>query len=216
MKAIATSVLFACMSIWLPAGLQAQQVSDVAGTVLDQAGKVIPGASVDVKNESGASVRKVTTGDDGRFSVIGLPAGNYTLEVTAPGFAVARRTGVEVSGGRAEDLSIPLSVASVNQSVTVEAVVSLAAQLAPSGNTLDATSAKTEITGQFIRNFTSPLSDFNEVIQMAPGTYSVNSNGVGLGQGKTFFRGFKDGNYSMTFDGIPFQDTNDPTHHFLL
>ena len=213
MKAIATSVLFACMSIWLPAGLQAQQVSDVAGTVLDQAGKVIPGASVDVKNESGASVRKVTTGDDGRFSVIGLPAGNYTLEVTAPGFAVARRTGVEVSGGRAEDLSIPLSVASVNQSVTVEAVVSLAAQLAPSGNTLDATSAKTEITGQFIRNFTSPLSDFNEVIQMAPGTYSVNSNGVGLGQGKTFFRGFKDGNYSMTFDGIPFQDTNDPTHH---
>jgi iron complex outermembrane receptor protein len=38
---------------------------------------------------------------------------------------------------------------------------------------------------------------------------------VGLGQGKTFFRGFKDGQYSMTYDGIPFQDTNDPTHHSL-
>jgi len=48
---------------------------------------------------------------------------------------------------------------------------------------------------------------------MAPGTFSVNSNGVGLGQGKTFFSGFKDGNYTMTFDGIPFQDTDDPTHH---
>jgi len=101
-------------------------------------------------------------------------------------------------------------VASVNQSVTVEGMASLA-QLAPSGNILEAISAKTEISKDFIQNFTSPLSDFNEVIQMAPGAFSVNSNGVGLGQGKTFFRGFKDGNYTMTFDGIPFADTNDPT-----
>ena len=36
---------------------------------------------------------------------------------------------------------------------------------------------------------------------------------MGLGQGKTFFRGFKDQQYTMTYDGIPFQDTNDPTHH---
>mgnify|MGYP003694636033 CR=1 FL=1 len=80
---------------------------------------------------------------------------------------------------------------------------------------LDATSARTEITGQFIKNFTSPLADFNEVVQMAPGTFSVNSNGVGLtSRRKTYFRGFSDGQYTMTFDGIPFQDTNTtPTHH---
>jgi len=48
---------------------------------------------------------------------------------------------------------------------------------------------------------------------MAPGTFSVNPNGVGLGDSKTFFRGFKDGLYTMAVDGIPFNDTNDPTHH---
>ena len=48
---------------------------------------------------------------------------------------------------------------------------------------------------------------------MAPGTFSVSANGPGLSDTKTFFRGFKDGYYSMTFDGIPFNDTNDPTHH---
>jgi iron complex outermembrane recepter protein len=48
---------------------------------------------------------------------------------------------------------------------------------------------------------------------MAPGTFSVSANGPGLGDTKTFFRGFKDGQYSMTYDGIPFNDTNDPTHH---
>src|SRR5476649_1508538 len=48
---------------------------------------------------------------------------------------------------------------------------------------------------------------------MAPGTFSVSANGVGLGDTKTFFRGFADGQYSMTYDGIPFNDTNSPTHH---
>src|SRR5215510_1140609 len=48
---------------------------------------------------------------------------------------------------------------------------------------------------------------------MAPGTFSVSANGPGLSDTKTFFRGFKDGYYSMTFDGVPFNDTNDPTHH---
>ena len=48
---------------------------------------------------------------------------------------------------------------------------------------------------------------------MRPGTFSVNPNGVGLGDSKTYFRGFKDGQYTMQADGIPFNDTNDPTHH---
>ena len=135
----------------------------VAGTVLDQVGNVIPNATVTLKNGLGDSVREVNAGEDGHFSFTSLPAGKYTIEVAAPGFAVTRRTDMDVSPGRAEDLSISLSVASVNQSVTVEGAVSLAAQLAPSGNTLEATSARTEISKDFIQNFTSPLADFNEV-----------------------------------------------------
>jgi len=191
--------------------LQAQ--SSLAGTVLDQAGKAVPNATVTVKNESTGALRALTTDADGRFSAAGLPAGAYTVEASAPGFATTRRVGQQLDASGAEDISIPLSVGNVSQTVTVDAVASLAAQLAPSGNTLDATSAKTEISGDFIKYFTSPLADFNEVIQMAPGTFSVNSNGVGLGQGKTYFRGFKDTQYTISYDGIPFQDTNDPSHH---
>ena len=50
---------------------------------------------------------------------------------------------------------------------------------------------------------------------MSPGTFSINPNGVGLGQGKTFFRGFRGRQYTMTFDGIPFEDTNDADAPFL-
>src|SRR5262249_32902224 len=66
---------------------------------------------------------------------------------------------------------------------------------------------------EYIRNYTSPISDYSQVLQMAPGTFSTSANGPGLGDTKTFFRGLKDGYYSMTYDGIPFGDTNDPTHH---
>ena len=59
----------------------------------------------------------------------------------------------------------------------------------------------------------SPIADYSEFVNYAPGTFSLNPNGIGLGQGSTFFRGFQDGQYTMTFDGIPFEDTNTPTHH---
>ncbi len=71
----------------------------IAGRVLDQAGKTIPNAAVTVKNESGATVREVKTGDDGYFSATGLPPGKYTIEVSASGFTMARRTGIDVPGG---------------------------------------------------------------------------------------------------------------------
>src|ERR1041385_1501545 len=194
-----------------PLELGAQSESVVSGTVVDQAGKAIPGAAVTVRTADSIA-RTLATDAQGSFAVSGLAAGAYIVEVTSPGFAASRR-GIEVKAGVSQDLPISLSISGLAQTVTVEATASIAAQLAPSGNTLDAISARTEITGQFIKYFASPLADFNEVVQMAPGTFSVNSNGVGLGQGKTYFRGFKDTQYTITYDGIPFQDTNDPSHH---
>jgi iron complex outermembrane receptor protein len=191
--------------------MQAQTEAGVSGTVIDQAGKAVPDAAVVLRSGSNFE-RALTTDAQGRFSAAGVPVGSYTVEVKAPGFNAGRRE-FQVTAGATQELSISLNVGSLAQTVTVEAVASVAAQLAPSGNTLDAVSAKTEISAAYIQQFTSPVSDFSEVLNMAPGTFAVNSNGTGLGQAKTFFRGFKDGQYTISFDGIPFQDTNDPTHH---
>jgi len=193
--------------------LVAQDGATVAGTVLDQAGKPIQAVAVAVRNEATAAPRMVTTDAEGRFSVAGLTAGAYTVEATAPGFARYNRAGIQVSTAKAEDLAITLSVESLAQSVTVEETVSVAAQLAPSGNTLEATSAKSEITGNFIRNFETPVADYGEVVNYSPGTFTLSPNGAGLGQGKIFFRGLGDGLYNITFDGIPFTDTNSVSHH---
>jgi iron complex outermembrane receptor protein len=197
----------------------AQQDSSaiLTGTVLDPHGNVVANAIVQVKSESSSLVRQVTTGTDGRFSVAGLPNGSYTVEVSAPGFSVNSRTGVKVAAGNAIDISVPLNIESMVQSLTVSATAddspSVAAQASPVKALLDEGSATSVIDSPYIRNFTSPVADYGELVQMVPGTFSLNPNGVGLGQDKTYFRGFPDGDYDIDYDGIPFYDTNTPTHH---
>jgi iron complex outermembrane receptor protein len=191
----------------------AQTGSTITGTVIDQAGKAIPAANVVVKNEATGTITTVVADSDGKFSAPGLAAGTYTVQVSVPGFSLASRSGGQLNAGATLDIPITMSVESVATSITVNETISLAAVTAPSGNTLEALSARTEVSEDFIKNFLSPIADYSEYVNYAPGTFSTNANGIGLGQGKTFFRGFKDGQYSMTFDGLPFEDSNDPTHH---
>lgn len=152
-------------------------------------------------------------GTDGTFSVTGLGEGSYTVEASASSFSTSRRTGVKLAAGATENLTLALDISELAQRITVEGTVSLAAETAPSQNTLDAHSARSEISPEHIQNFASPIADYTELLNNAPGTWSVNPNGVGLGDSKTYIRGFKDGQYTMPADDIPFNHTNDPTHH---
>ncbi len=179
---------------------------------MDQTGKGIPNATIELRSAT-VQTRSLTSDAEGKFSATDVTPGSYTIVVAATGFALATRQGAQANAGATLDIPINMSVEALTTEVTVNDTISLAAVTAPSGNSLEATSAKTEITTDFIKNFMSPLADYSEVVNFAPGTYSINPNGIGLGQGKTFFRGFSDGQYTMTFDGIPFEDTNSPTHH---
>lgn len=205
--------LFALMA-YFGAGLRAQAVEgSIQGTVTDQGGETIEGATISVTGPAGAK-RAVLSGADGKYAISGLSAGTYTVQVASTGFATQEKS-VTVSAGSSVTLSFPLSLASVAEEVTVEADdnSSIAVQLATVKPLLDMASPRTEITSKYIRDFTSPVTDFSDITQAAPGTVSYSTNGIGDGQAKMWFRGFKDGDFTMTWDGVPFQDSNDPTHH---
>jgi iron complex outermembrane receptor protein len=210
-------MLFAwiAMLLLLPYIALAQATSAVTGVVMDGKGGAIPKASVVVRRDGTPGTHTTTADAQGHFRVDGLAQGTYSVEASAPGFASSLRRNVTVADGQAVDLSLTLPIGDLTTEVTVEADAthSVAAALAPMDALLDARSARTEITPQFIQNFTSPVADYGEAIAMAPGTFTTNGNGVGLGQSNTYFRGFPDGNYDIDFDGIPFYDTNTPTHH---
>lgn len=88
------------------------------------------------------------------------------------------------------------------------------ANRAPVQASLQATQPQSIITATFIEQAVTPLADFNAVARIAPSIGSgLSSNGPGLGESKVTLRGFQDGEYNVTYDGIPFGDTNNPTHH---
>lgn len=198
-------------------GVSFASVSDdvpaLGGIVQDPDGRAVANAAVVARhlltNVSTASV----TDEKGSFAFASLADGRYAIEVMANGFAINTRNNVDIVAGKTASLTFTLAVGAINEQVDVSVTLPGAARMAPSQGSLEARSAQSSISDAYVRDFTAPVSDFSQVIQMAPGTFSYSANGPGLSDTKTFFRGFKDGYYSMTFDGIPFNDTNDPTHH---
>jgi iron complex outermembrane receptor protein len=213
--ALALGVATTLFTIHPQRGL-AQQPSTISGTVLDPRGANLPNAVLAIRNEATGATLTLKTDAVGHFSTPTLAAGKYDVQVTVSGFAPTTQRGVVVDPNTpAHDLSIALSVANASDEVTVESAASgsIAAALAPVGSLLEARSARSEISPEFIQQFTPPTADFGEISQIVPGVESINSNGIGLGQSATYFRGFPDGDYDITWDGIPFEDTNTPTHH---
>ena len=84
---------------------------------------------------------------------------------------------------------------------------------APSQNSLAARSAQSTVSDDSVRNYTSPVSDYTQVLSMVPGLFSYSPNGAGLGDSKITIRGLPDSYALFSFDGIPFNDTNGVSHH---
>ncbi len=51
----------------------------VAGTVVDETGAVVPGAAITIVNDNTGLTRNATSGAEGNYRIIDLPAGTYTL-----------------------------------------------------------------------------------------------------------------------------------------
>lgn len=102
------------------------------------------------------------------------------------------------------------------QSLTSSDIIvtgSRTAESAPITASLTTTQPQSAVSRDYIDNATA-TSDFNELIALTPGvSISGAGNGYGLGETKATIRGFKDGEYNVTYDSIPFADTNNPTHH---
>ena len=85
LKGLASILLaiFAVSSAFAQAG-----TSGVNGTVTDQAGGSVPGATVRLVSPETGFTRTTTTNSQGQYSFAGIQPGNYRIEVEAEGFHV--------------------------------------------------------------------------------------------------------------------------------
>ncbi len=95
---------------------------------------------------------------------------------------------------------------------TVE-VVATAVHVSPSAAPVDVVQPTSNIQREFIQNNIIPLASFDDIVKFSPSVADQSPNGPGLGKSETLsLRGFQDGQFNVTFDGIPFGDATD-LHH---
>jgi iron complex outermembrane receptor protein len=99
--------------------------------------------------------------------------------------------------------------------VVVTAVHGRAADVAPVKSSLTATEPEAVITRKFIEEWAPRVGDFTTSSALAVSMVATpNPNGPGSTDGsKIAMRGFTDGQFNVTYDGIAWGDTNGPSHH---
>jgi outer membrane cobalamin receptor len=90
----------------------------VAGTVQDPQRKAVPAATVTVQSPQSGWKQAAETDPEGRFSMTAVPAGEYTLVATKPGFD-AVNVALVVRSGTVTPLEVVLPVTGVSETVHV-------------------------------------------------------------------------------------------------
>ena len=116
-----TSALFvAVLAIASPVFGQIQITTGVIqGTVADATGAVLAGVTVEAKNIETNITESRVTDANGRFVVLQLPPGRYTVTFRLQGFATFVQEGVILTVGQAINLSPQLKVSTVQETITV-------------------------------------------------------------------------------------------------
>jgi TonB family protein len=113
---IATILLLAALTVPI-AGMAGQRFSKFTGTVLDQTNGFLPDTTLSLTNKDSRARNEVRTDRTGRFEFLGLPDGEYALEVWQLGFAPL--TEVVTIAGRDLDRNLELQVGSLQETITV-------------------------------------------------------------------------------------------------
>ncbi len=190
---------FTCFCLFVISLFSATAVAQTRITVVDPQGAVVSGARVTVLD--GATFRTIalqTTSGDGVATFANLPAGEYRLEVLAPGFARARLT---FHAQHEIEVEVKLTVA-----VTPQTVVTTATLLPVPEEESGALVSSLD-DGQLIDM--QPIA-VSEALRFLPGVVVSNAGQRG-GQTSLFVRGGESRYNKVIIDGVP---VNDPGGFF--
>jgi hypothetical protein len=111
MRTIAATVLVVVGCLSFRGMATAQEAGAVAGVVKDKSGAVLPGVTVRVASVGLVErVQTTVTDGNGRYRVVNLPAGVYTVTFLLAGYSPVVRSGVAVSAGLTAAVDADLGV----------------------------------------------------------------------------------------------------------
>jgi hypothetical protein len=172
------------------------------GAVRDPGG-VVPGAVVELINESTNVSRDTRSNEQGEFSFAAVPPGTYTLKVSLPGFKTYESKGVRIAAQQFITLDVVLEVGAIAEVVTVTAQAPLIeTSNASTGAVIDAAQLETLPSGgrsAFLFAVTVPTVIASGDAQFNRQQDQTNASLLSLGGGTR-----RGNNYII--DGVPITD----------
>ncbi len=185
-QSVLLMALLACTTVF------PQTTGRLSGSLVDQTGAAVPGATVNLLLAGGASpVLTAQTSSDGIFAFTALNPGSYDLEIVATGFAKLISRGVKVDPARETPVgALQLEVQSTNQTVEVSA----------NAQTVQVANAEiaTTVTQKQIQSL--------PVLDRQISNLFITQPGVSVGRGNTVINGLRTSAASVTLDGVNIQD----------
>src|SRR5580692_8504455 len=149
-------VFLICIPAW-PQG----NAGRILGTLTDQSGGVLVGATVSVTDTQRSSTRTLTTNQAGEYSSPGLLPSNYTVRAEATGFKTIERVGIQLEANQELRVDLLLQPGQQTQTITVtEALPMVDTTNAELGGTLQS---------DIIDSLPMNGRNFQNLLQLTPG-----------------------------------------------
>ena len=188
-------VILAALLLPALAAFAQTTTSTIAGTVTDASGAVIRGAEVTVRGETIAAERRATTDERGEYRLTALPAGTYTITVTAPNLAPSAAL-LEVPLNRVVTFDVTMQVGGVQETIAVSTPA-----LDPSTAATGATITPREITELPVNG-----RNYLDLLQLVPGV-AINRQVDPDNDRANPVLGERSGNNNFLIDGQSNKDT---------
>ena len=150
---------------------QAQFRAAIQGTVADQSGGVVSGATVTLNNNETGRSQTATTNDDGFYRFSALAPGLYTLTVEQANFKKQVFENLNVAAENVQGVDVQLTTGGISETVTVTDESTAALE------TENANVQKTITTAE-IRRLPQTGRDPYELLRLAPGIFGNGSRGA--------------------------------------
>ncbi len=158
----ARAALALMLSVFLAGPALAQSFrGSVLGTVSDESGAVVAGATVTAKSVATGVTRSTVTDESGDFAIAELPVGTYEISVQREGFQTALVQDIEVAVSGERRVDVGLKPGAVTEQVEVTAEVPL---VETTTNVLGGTISSNEIQNMPVNG-----RDFTKLLVLVPG-----------------------------------------------
>jgi outer membrane receptor protein involved in Fe transport len=119
-------LLLAVLFLWTSSRIEAQvNTVNLSGTVFDPQQLPVKDAKITLRNTANGVEREAISDSNGRYKIIGIPPGTYSLTVEASGFAVLKDESLTLALGTTPEYNPQLKITSGSETISVVAAPDL-------------------------------------------------------------------------------------------